>query len=310
MGVNIGGTGEASAGIGVIRNGVHKGLAAEEQPQPPADVRLAIQLQSPVEGRFREFIDANRKTPDLTCVQQGSYAGQSLALCGAGPSLATADIRGVDQIFACNSALQYLMAKGVNVSGAIGIDQTPGLLREWQTTFDVPYFVASTCDPELIAHLVAHGRKPIFFHNHVGLEDELTIYTTWPDSYLVGQGFTVVSRFIGVAQWLGFERIDIYGADCAFTDTDIAHANGERAHEAYVNPLIMRGKLPPSPREWHTRPDMLRDAVDLARRVRDSKGTIRLMGDTLPVALLGKDDVYLDLVSRTLAPGEAPPNTP
>lgn len=270
--------------------------------------RLAIQLASPVEGRFQEFIDANRHTPDLACVTPGMYAGKTLALCGAGPSLQDAVITGVDEVFACNSALTYLATKGVTVTGGVGVDQTPRLVEEWADPPDVPYFVASSCDPLLIQHLRAHDRRLVFFHNAVGIENELEYYcATWPPSFLVGQGFTVVTRFLGLAEWLGFERVDVYGADCAFAPGDVAHANGEVAHEAYHHPLILTGQLPPSERVWRTRPDMLRDAVALAKRVQQSRGRIRLMGDTLPVALLGKDDAYLDLVSRTLAPGELPP---
>lgn len=308
---------KASAVIGKLTNGVP--VAFEPQGNPVDDalrkadqnVRLAIQLASPVEGRFKEFIDQNRAMRPSTMVKPNSFAGQTLALCGAGPSLCDAKIVGVDQIFACNSAVNYLMAQGVNVTGAIGVDQTPGLLREWDTTYDIPYYVASSCDPQLIKYLRSKDRQLYWFHNAVGLEDEILYYSeTWPPGFVVGEGFTVVSRFIGMALWMGFERIDVYGADCCLAEGDIAHANGEHVEDAYHNPLLMWGKLPPSEREWRTRPDMLRDAVSLAKRAQSSAGRIRLMGDTLPVALLGKDQNYLDQVSRTLLPGELPPTEP
>ena len=287
-------------------------------PAPVAPIRYAIELASPVQDKFADFIAANRTTTPLEMVQPNVFPGQTAAICGAGPSLADtilAGIAGVDHVFACNSALGYLISNGLRVTGAVGIDQTPGLLREWADLPDVPYYVASSCDPALIQHLTAHGRRVVFFHNAVGLEDEYDLYCrTWPPTFMVGQGFTVCSRFIGVAQWMGFERVDVYGADCAFGPDDVTHANGEAADAAYRTPLIMTGKLPPSDRTWRTRPDMLRDAVHLAKRAQESAGRIRLMGDTLPVALLGKDAAYLDQVSRTLLPGEtaplAPPSTP
>lgn len=330
MATEIGGRGHASAAIGVIRNGVHvpadevarqafiEEIAAGKVPiAAPAPVRLAIELHSPVQEHFMEYLTANRQTEPLEMVQPGVYTGKTLALCGAGPSLADAvltGIKGVDEIFACNSAVPYLMDRGVKVTGAIGIDQTAGLVREWATTYDVPHFLASSCNPALVHHLQANGRRIQFFHSHVGVipdgfKDELDYYCkAWPPGFMVGAGFTVISRFIGVAQWLGFERIDIYGADCAFGEEDVAHANGEVATEAYHNPLIMRGKILPDEREWRTRPDMLRDAVDLARRAQQSGGRIRLLGDTLPVALLGKNEAFLDLVCRSLKPGEPPPD--
>jgi hypothetical protein len=47
-----------------------------------------------------------------------------------------------------------------------------------------------------------------------------------------------------------------------------------------------------------------RSTVDLVRRVRESEGRIRLIGDTLPSALSEKDEAYLDAVCRTLSPKE------
>lgn len=264
--------------------------------------RYALQLSSPVQGRFREFVEANRTTEPLRVIAQNAYLGQTVAICGAGPSLAKHEIEGVDQVWACNSALTYLLDTGVRVSAGVGIDQTPGLLREWITAPDVSYLLASSCDPALVKHLQSKGRHITFFHNAVGFDNEFNYYCEeWPETLMVGQGFMVTSRMIGVAQWLGFERIDIYGCDCAL-DGDVAHANGEIVTDAYQDPLIMQGEI--NGRMWRTRPDMLMGAVDLVRRVKKSEGRIRLIGDTLPVALLGKDDDYLNAVARVLKPDE------
>jgi hypothetical protein len=264
--------------------------------------KFALQLASPVQDKLKGYVDANRSHTPLKVVEQNSHAGQKLAICGAGPSLAKQTIEAVDHIWACNSALPYLLDKGVKVSAGVGIDQTPGLLREWKDAPDVPYLLASSVEPELVQHLGAKGRDITFFHSAVGLEDELAYYTeTWPGTIMVGQGFMVTSRMIGVAQWMGFERIDIYGCDCAL-DGDIAHANGEVVTEAYHNPLIMQADI--DGRNWRTRPDMLIGAVDMVRRVRKGEGRIRLIGDTLPVALLGKSEEYLNDVCRVIKPGE------
>jgi hypothetical protein len=278
-------------------------LAPSEQVQ-----RLGIELRSPVQDHLREYVDANRVSDPARMVTPDMRVGHTLAICGAGPSLVYADLRAVDAIWACNSALPYVMpwdaATRAPVIG-IGIDQTDGLVREWERPPDVPYYLASSVDPELVKHLEAHGCRVSFFHNHVGFADgkaEFDYYcATWPPTLMVGEGFTVVSRAIGLALWMGYERIDVYGADCAF-DGDVAHANGEVATEAYHNPLIMAGEI--NGRVWKTRPDMLMDAVHLVRRVRQANGKIRLMGDTLPVALLGKDDAFLTQVAERLLPGD------
>jgi hypothetical protein len=274
---------------------------AEQKP-------LGIELRSPVQDKLRGYVDANRVSDPARMVTPAMRVGHAVAICGAGPSLADADIRGVDAIWACNSALPYELDAGATLDGVpvvgIGIDQTDGLLREWEYPPLVPYYLASSVDPALVAHLESHGRTVSFFHNHVGFMDgEFDYYCqTYPPTLMVGEGFTVVSRAIGLALWMGYERIDVYGADCAFSDHDVAHANGEVATTAYHNPLIMAGEI--NGRTWRTRPDMLMDAVHLVRRVRQANGRIRLMGDTLPVALLGKDDATLDLVAERLLPGD------
>jgi hypothetical protein len=60
-------------------------------------------------------------------------------------------------------------------------------------------------------------------------------------------------------------------------------------------------------REWKSRPDMLIGAVDLVRRSRESQGKIRLIGDTLPNALMEKDEAFLDSVMKVYKPGEPLP---
>lgn len=308
--MRIGGRGSAAVQLGK--------LTPDQQVQrpditPAPGVRMAIELASPVQHKLRDYILDNRKTEPLDVIPQGGMEGRRLAICGAGPSLRDETIRGVDDVWACNSALPYLVSAGVSVTAAIGIDQSPGLLREWTETFDVPYFVASSVDPCLVAHLQLEGRRVRFFHSfvdcceHDGGTSELDFYNrTWPTPMIMlGEGLSVVSRVIGLAQWMGYERVDVYGADCCFAAGDVAHANGDGAAQAYGAPAIMQGEI--SGRVYRTRPDMLMDAVSLARRVRSAGGRIRLIGDTLPVALLGKPDGFLDEVCRRLQPGESPP---
>lgn len=285
--MNTGGTGFAAA--------VLTKLSAPKAPPQ------AVEMYCLVQDKLGDFIREN--ADGAVMAKPGEYAGKSVAICGAGPSLAKHAIEGVDHIWACNSALPYLVGKGVNVSFGVGIDQSPGLLREWSSAPDVPYLLASSVDPALVKHLRQNGRELLFFHNAVGVPDEMQLYKKlYPKpACLVGRGFMVTSRAIQLAQWMGFTRIDIYGCDCAL-DGDVTHANGETAEQAYGNPAISEGEI--DGRTWRTRIDMLVGAVDLVRIVRQSQGRIRLIGDTLPVALLGKDDEYLDMVARTIKPGE------
>ena len=288
--------------------------ALERVRYAPSDFR-AIELLNPVTDKLPAFIVTNSEG-NHAMVEPDTNRAQTLALCGAGPSLRDLRFDKTDRLWACNSALPYLIGEGVRVDVGVSIDQTPAMLREWESPPDVMYYVASSCDPALIAHLKEHGREVRLFHNNVGVfpdVDKPDIEWEWRQycdayqpGYMVGEGATVVSRSIGLGFWVGFERIDIYGADCCFTDYDIAHANGDTEEVAYGgNTTVMEGEI--SGRQWRTRPDMLLEAVDLVRRVRTTQSKIRLMGDTLPVCLLGKSDEFLDEVIRRLKPGETPP---
>ena len=283
------------------------GAATARIEYAPSDF-MAIELANPVTDKLADFIIANAEG-DPVMVGPDTHKAQTLALCGAGPSLRDLRFDKTDQVWACNSALTYLVGEGVHVDVAVGIDQTPQMLREWESPPDVTYYVASSCDPALVVHLREHKRTVHLFHNHVGVGDDIDWeweqYTErYPPGYMISQGATVVGRSIGLAWWAGFERIDVYGADCCFGDDDLVHANGEDMGEAYGRPLTMEGEI--SGRMWRTRPDMLMDAVDLVRKVRKSEGAIRLMGDTLPVCLLGKSEEFLTAVIRRLKPGETP----
>lgn len=269
-------------------------------------MKQPVELHCAVQSKLRDFIVENARTEPMRVLEQNSQAGRKLAICGAGPSLAKHEIEGVDDVWACNSALTFLVSRGTPVTAAIGIDQSPLMLREWLSAPDVPYFLASSVDPELVRYLLERGREVSFFHSLVGVEDEYNLYKKlWPSTALVVRGFMVTSRVIGLASWLGYERIDIYGCDCAFGPDDQAHANGDTVQESYINPAVSFGVI--DGREWRTRLDMLIGAVDLVRTVRNSHGRIRLIGDTLPVALLGKSEEFLDQVAVYLKPGQPIP---
>ena len=263
--------------------------------------RIPVVLSNPVDHKLADYARENMRLQAELGIPMA--VTKVLALCGAGPSLKRAKINGVDAVWACNSALPWMVREGMRVDAGIGMDQTPALLREWADPPDVTYYVASTCDPELVRHLKAHNRRVYFFHNAVGFEGEIEHYQSWPPGYILGHGATVVSRTVGLAGWLGFHRIDLYGVDCAF-DGDIAHANGEDFREAYGNPLLLNADIDGT--VWRTRPDMLMDAVDIVRLARAKNGLVRFQDGTLPAALFNKDEAFLDSVSRRLQPGESP----
>jgi hypothetical protein len=168
-------------------------------------------------------------------VQKDSGKGQTVIICGAGPSLAEeADewIPKGDQVWGCNSALTWLYENGYPVTHGFTIDQTPEMLEEWHTMPEVEYLLASTVHPHLTDMLLSAGRTVTFFHNYVGIKEDPV---SWPDengvtrtepwedwAYQVmyegtvraGSGLNAVPRAIDVALFMGFDEIIVLGADC------------------------------------------------------------------------------------------------
>lgn len=277
---------------------------------------MDCQLRMPKMDHFYDHIKANA-AHGLPVIHTQAGAGKRVAICGAGPSLRDAQISArVDEVWACNSALPYLMDNGVRVTHAFGIDQGLEMLapKEWGRTFDVDYYVASSAHPSLIEHLLKDGRRVTLFHNYLGvpapegwtppegkpgLEYEMHLYQTlFPESVQVGHGLNSVPRAVCLAVYLDFKKIVVYGADCAMAPNAPAmpeyqtpayttwlegltmYADG-RSAATHGGTAVMAEAVIDGER-WHTRPDMVISARHLVELTIKYKGRITLVGHTLP----------------------------
>ena len=144
----------------------------------------------------------------------------------------------------------------------------------------------------------------------LGYEDWL--YSTYYDPTVrVGSGLNAVTRAIDLACFLGAGRITVLGADCAMrtnvpcpnvphgspehikwlTEDLVMHVDGGHALASDATPMTLTGEI--DGRRWETKPDMIITArwlVDMARQIPE----VELIGDTLPNALMDKDDEFLD----------------
>lgn len=131
----------------------------------------SVKLDNPMRSKFESFIFANAQVCDLV-VEPDTAKGQTIVICGAGPSLRdTADewTRRGDQVWGCNSAAMWLHENGYPITHAFTVDQTPGMLEEWQAAPPVEYLLASSCHPHLAPYLLARDRTVRFFHNFLGI---------------------------------------------------------------------------------------------------------------------------------------------
>lgn len=218
-----------------------------------------IILANPVSHQFGTFIFGNslRVPGPEAVVQGGDGIGKTVLIAAAGPSLNDhiAEYAGsTTELWACNSALPWLVDQGYPVTHGITVDQTPAMLNEWEAAPDVEYLLCSTVHPHLTEHLLdKHSRRVRWFHNYVGIRQppveycqcghdlkpfhargrctecaDCTSYrpyrmsyedwlysTLYPPTIRVGAGLNTATRAIDLALTMGYERVTVLGADCA-----------------------------------------------------------------------------------------------
>lgn len=133
----------------------------------------------------------------------------------------------------------------------------------------------------------------------------------YPPTVVTGGGLTSGTRAIDLARYMGYDRITVLGQDCAMRmktrmpdnlakgspehlewlrENSIMHADGGHALASGATATTMGADI--DGRYWESKPDMLISAVWLVRLARHDP-RVHLVGDTLPVALLEKDDAWL-----------------
>jgi len=236
---------------------------------------------------------------------EGAQKGNTLAICGAGPSLSRAKTSGVldkvDHVWGCNRAANFMVEKGWPITHAVSIDPSEAMWSEaWADPPDVEdYILATTVAPELTDHLLKHDKKLSFFHSiRGGFEGELDLYKMlYPPAPLVGRGLNTVNRTLELADWLGYDRIYLVGADNCLAPGDRMYA-GNMSEADVENPEAICRSVPILGHSYSTRPDMLASAKSLAEVKAEMGERLRFVGHKiLPRALYEmekKEPGYLD----------------
>lgn len=159
------------------------------QMTTPADAPFAnpngtIELQNPMTEHFGSFIFGNALHCDHV-VERGTAKGQTVVICGAGPSLRDTAPKWVskgDQVWGCNSAAIWLHDHGYPVTHAFTVDQTPQMIEEWKSAPDhLEYLVGSSIHPHLTEYLLDKGCRLRWFHNFVGVKGPVVSYAVCGD---------------------------------------------------------------------------------------------------------------------------------
>ena len=304
----------------------------------------AAYLQSPA------FHDAVTDFAMRYVARENEGQGQHLVLCGAGPSLrdhAAEWCPKADQVWGCNSAMTWLHSEGHRVTHGFTVDQTPHMIAEWASAPDVEYLLASSVHPHLTKLLWDQDRTVRFFHNFVGIKKpnvqwadangvmcqlpfEQWLYQgLFPPTLMCGSGLNAVTRALDLARFMGFEKITVLGADSCIRlkqsptkrhelgskqhlrwlkKNTVMHADGGSAVASEASPLTVQGYI--DGRFWMTKLDLIISAQWLVRMTRASRGRIELIGDTLPGALMDKDEAFLRRLPNFVMPDGTIANIP
>ena len=310
------------------REGTDDTLKSVDQTGKPTEINLV----NPATEHFQAFIFGNA-TKCERVVDMGSAVGKTLAICGAGPSLAAHVDRlaEADDVWGVNSAAIWLHDNGHPLTHAFSIDQTPVMLKEWLSAPDVEYLLASTVHVHLVDYLIGKGRSLRFFHNYVGIkappvswddekgEPRTESYEDWlylllyPGTIRAGNGLNGATRAVDVARYMGYEKIMLLGADCATEATGPIPDDIEPGTPAFIKWLednttfhvdggsaVTNGQTAMmlqgwiDDRHWMTKPDLMISAVAIAKWIQAGEFALEVIGDTLPNALKDKDQAFFD----------------
>lgn len=206
--------------------------------------------------------------------------------------------------------IEYLVDRGRSVTffhNYVGISLPPVLLCD--------------CGHNQLAHLsgiCAQCECEAYDERVMAYEDWL--YACFYESTAaVGAGLNAVTRAIDLAAFRGFDRIYVIGADCALKvlkprpvadfgspehmrwlrEDTVMHADGGSALASEATAVTLSGEI--DGRMWETKPDLMISAVWLVRMAR-AIPQLCIIGDTLPNALMDKDDDFLDQLPSLIGP--------
>ena len=176
----------------------------------------------------------------------GAYSG-TCSIVGAGPSLADTytDLQG--DVLAINSAIAFLIDKGVVPRWAMIWDCSP-LCEKFAVPHDgITYLVASRCHPSVFERL--KDCNVVVWHaagdnNILDLMRREDVIAKQPcHEPLINGGTAGVTRAIFVATALGYKDVQIFGGDSSYSENGDTHINGSLVKEKDVQ--VAFGTNPP-----------------------------------------------------------------
>ena len=166
----------------------------------------------------------------------GAFEGPC-SVVGSAPSIKETHKELVGDVIAINSAIGYLLDKGIVPKWGVLWDGTEIVKNFAIPHRDITYLVASRCHPEVFKRL--EGCKVVVWHaagDHdiVEVMKRPEVMAKMTSQPLICGGSAGVTRTIYLASVLGYKDIHIFGADSCYSKAGETHINGSLVHEKDV----------------------------------------------------------------------------
>ena len=176
----------------------------------------------------------------------GKYEG-ACSLIGSGPSIAWSYEGITGDAIAINGAIKFLLDKGIVPKFGMIWDADPICEKFAIPHPGITYLIASRCHPKVFDKL--KDCKVVVWHaagdnNIVELMNRPEVIAKQPcEEPLINGGTAGITRGIFIASSLGYNEINIYGADSSYSDEGQTHVNGSLVHEK--DTIVSIGNNPP-----------------------------------------------------------------
>lgn len=152
----------------------------------------------------------------------GTRAG-SVSICGAGPSLRYTSHELVGDVMACNSAIGYMIERGIVPTFAMLWDAAQIVADFAVPHEDVIYLVASRCHPDVFERL--HGCKVLVWYAAGDHNIKEWMTERGVREPLINGGSAAVTRAMYLSFALGYRDLHLFGADSSYRGPD-SHVRG------------------------------------------------------------------------------------
>jgi len=161
-----------------------------------------------------------------------------VSIVGSGPSIKDSYKELKGDVFAINSAIGFLLDKGIVPKWAMLWDASPLVAQFARPHKGISYLVAARCHPSVFRRL----KNQKIYSWFAGGDHNINEYMIEKQLYdpVVNGGSAGVTRAMYLATALGYSHLHIFGGDSSYNDDGETHINGSLVEEKDI--IVWIGK--------------------------------------------------------------------